>query len=63
MQELFSTNKKKQIRPLRKKTNGSEDDQIIEQLENNCRKTLATLRNKFSVSRLTIRRFGCNFPP
>ena len=57
---IFNT-KKKQFRPPQKK-NGSEDDQIIQKLENNRRKTLATLRNKFSVSMHTIRRFGCNFP-
>ena len=62
MLELFLTHKKKLGRS-KKKTNGSEDDQLIQQLENNCRKTLATLRNKFSVRRFTIRRFGCNFPP
>ena len=54
---------KKQIRPPKKKINGSEDDQIIQKLENNRRKILATLSNKFSVSRLTIWRFRCNFLP
>ena len=62
MLELFSTHKKNKS-GRSKKTNGSEDDQIIQKLENNRRKILATLRNKFSVSRLTIRRFRCNFPP
>ena len=45
MLELFSTHKKKSGRS--KKTNGSEVDQIIQKLENNLRKTLATLRNSF----------------
>ena len=54
---------KKQIRPPQKKTNGSEDDQIIQNLETNRRKILATLSNNFPVSRFSIQRFGCNCPP
>ena len=46
-----------------KKTNGSEDDQIIQNLETNRRKILATLSNNFPVSRFSIQRFGCNCPP
>ena len=60
---IFNTHKKKQIGPPQKKTNGSEDDQIIQNLETNRKKTLVTLSKNFSISRLTIRRFGCIFPP
>ena len=37
-----------------RKKNGSEDDQIIQKLETNRRKTLANLCNNFAVSRFNI---------
>ena len=60
---IFNTHTKKNRLGRPKKQNGSEDDQINQNLKTNRRKTLATLIKKFSISRLTIRRFGCIFPP
>ena len=60
---VIFNNKKKQISPRKQKLNRSQDDQIIQNLEINRRKTLATLSNSFPVSRFTIRRFGSNCPP
>ena len=50
----FIQQKKKLGRP--NKTNAGEDDEIIQNLETDRRKTLATLSNNFPVSRFTIRR-------
>ena len=50
----FILNKKNRLcRP--NKTNGSDDNEIIQNLEFNRRKILTTLSKNFPVSRLTIR--------
>ena len=58
----FQQQQKKNRLGRPKKIIGIEDDQVIQNLETNRRKTLATLSKNFSVSMFTIRRFGCNYP-